>query len=742
MRENPRRKLITAKRNFFPKDSKKTALGGGVEAAKGVYASLRVAYMGPKIPACLVVNADVANGTFWQELTLMEAMGQVTRAQNANDLARMFRQEMQKDATQWKKCPMYDKLKRIFRVKVITNHRVPTGEEFTVDKILNVDPPQYEFKMAEGTSGERTVNLQEYWRKTYNANAQPGFGVVQMTKKVRGNNVVFPADTLRIVPHQRFAFKLDDFQTSNMMKFAVTPPSERWKAIEESVGMLDWKKDPYLKNYGLDISPNRIETKGRLLVTPDISFANGNIPGGKAGLGRWRIDGMKFTVANAMPIKSWGVCVVQGRDSPDQQSTKAFFRSFASIYQGHGGKIANPSPVLCLGQISRGPDMIADIWNLTGKQNNTRPEILFFVMPNRDAAMYRQIKKACDTRYGVVSQCLQSKHVKMNQAQYVSNVCMKVNAKLGGSTCRANSKAMPRINPEHNKIPTMVLGADVSHPAPGMPPDTGSLAAITMSTNQDLTRFSAYVQTNGHRVEMITVRNIQAMDNYFKFWMNTIGKGKLPQRVVYLRDGLSEGQYSSCLMQEVASFKKLFNKIEPNNTAKFTVLIASKRHHVRFFPRDNADRNGNPKPGTLVETGVTNPTEFDFYLCSHAAIKGTARPVHYYCLLNEAKMTPEEIQQMCYDNSYQYCRATTPISLPPAVYYAHLASNRANAHIQTPVTATSKKEAGAKKEADPKKEAGPKKEATSSSSDKSYVDVADLAKMPTAAGIQVAMWYV
>ncbi|THY00242.1 hypothetical protein D6D02_08955 [Aureobasidium pullulans] len=61
--------------------------------------------------------------------------------------------------------------------------------------------------------------------------------------------------------------------------------------------------------------------------------------------------------------------------------------------------------------------------------------------------------------------------------------------------------------------------------------------------------------------------------------------------------------------QEVAAMKKAFAKI--NVMPTFLVIIASKRHHVRFFPQSGVDKNANPLPGTLVETG------------------GTARPVHY-----------------------------------------------------------------------------------------------------------------
>jgi hypothetical protein len=41
-----------------------------------------------------------------------------------------------------------------------------------------------------------------------------------------------------------------------MIKFAVTRPKERLKAIAHGVGMLKWHEDPYLRHYGVAIDPN------------------------------------------------------------------------------------------------------------------------------------------------------------------------------------------------------------------------------------------------------------------------------------------------------------------------------------------------------------------------------------------------------------------------------------------------------------------------------------------------------
>jgi eukaryotic translation initiation factor 2C len=246
--------------------------------------------------------------------------------------------------------------------------------------------------------------------------------------------------------------------------------------------------------------------------------------------------------------------------------------------------------------------------------------------------VYRRIKKSCDIRFGVASQVMQAKHVMSASPQYISNVCMKVNAKLGGATSVAKSLLIQKINPLSASTPTMIVGADVSHPAPGAGSgEAASFAAMTVSSDAHFVKYWAEVQTNGNRVEMVTTSNIQEhFGNMAKNWVQRIGQGKPPKRVLYIRDGVSEGQYAAVLAEEVHNMKEVFSKLGCKEMPKFTVVIAGKRHHIRFFPdAGKGDRNGNPLPGTLVESGCTHPFEFDFYLCSHVAIKGTARPIHY-----------------------------------------------------------------------------------------------------------------
>jgi len=523
-----------------------------------------------------------------------------------------------------------------------------------------------------------------------------------------------------------------------MIRFAVTAPKERWEAVQHGVKLFDWPNDQYLQNFGLRIDSAPAKVKARILPTPDIHFGSGKVSGSEAVRGRWRIDGKRFFTVNKEPLKSWGFCVLKhprfGREAVSQQAAQAFCNKFVEIYKSHGGVFARTDPAIFLGDPKKGPNLISDAWNSTGTKFQMEPQLIFFVMPEKPLTdLYQRIKKSCECRYGIVSQMVQADHVSKCQAQYVSNVCMKVNAKLGGSTCQAVGNLLPQISvKDYKNIPTMIIAADVSHAPPGS--EGGSMCAITCSLDRHFTRYSALCQTNGYRVEIITTENIESLlGEMMQQWMKNFN-GILPKRILYIRDGVSEGQYQFVLSQEVRDMKALCRKLRPNDTVKFTVVIAAKRHHIRFFPTQGSqvDRNGNPLPGTLVETGCTHPYEFDWYMNSHVALKGTARPVHYHVLANDENgFNPQELQQVIFEHSFQYARATTPVSQHPAVYYAHLASKRAAAHVQEPGVSSGKKDEKEKKA-----------EGTQASSSSKFADVPPLIELNPSRGIRSTMWYI
>ena len=60
------------------------------------------------------------------------------------------------------------------------------------------------------------------------------------------------------------------------------------------------------------------------------------------------------------------------------------------------------------------------------------------------------------------------------------------------------------------------------------------------------------------------------------------------------------------------------------NIIGITFIVVQKRHHTRLFCADKKEqsgKSGNIPAGTTVDVGITHPTEFDFYLCSHQGIQ-------------------------------------------------------------------------------------------------------------------------
>jgi eukaryotic translation initiation factor 2C len=124
----------------------------------------------------------------------------------------------------------------------------------------------------------------------------------------------------------------------------------------------------------------------------------------------------------------------------------------------------------------------------------------------------------------------------------------------------------------------------------------------------------------------------------------------------------------------------------------------------RFYPttQDAADDKGNPKPGTVVDRGVTAIYEFDFYLqgmsaCfslstvvtltspsffqAHGGLQGTTRPTHYYVIHDEIGFSADQIQTLTNSVSYLFARATKAVSLVSPAYYADLACERGRCYL-------------------------------------------------------------
>ncbi|KAG6673180.1 hypothetical protein I3842_16G098200 [Carya illinoinensis] len=162
--------------------------------------------------------------------------------------------------------------------------------------------------------------------------------------------------------------------------------------------------------------------------------------------------------------------------------------------------------------------------------------------------------------------------------------------------------------------------------------------------------------------------------------------GQKPKRIIFYRDGVSEGQFYQVLLFELDAIQKACASLEPNYQPPVTFVVVQKSHHKRLFANNHhdhntVDRSGNILPGTVVDSKICHTTELDFYLCSHPGIKGTSHPVHYHVLWDENKFTADGLQSLTNNLCYTYARCTRSVSIVPPAYYAHLVAFRARFYM-------------------------------------------------------------
>ncbi|KAF1752558.1 hypothetical protein GCK72_019113 [Caenorhabditis remanei] len=234
------------------------------------------------------------------------------------------------------------------------------------------------------------------------------------------------------------------------------------------------------------------------------------------------------------------------------------------------------------------------------------------------------------------------------------------------------------------KEPTLFLGVDVSHPSPRDrdDPDAGvrkmSVASVVGNIDLDCNEYRASSKIQSVGLERIVMLQNEVRNRITDF---TIHNGIRPAHIVVYRDGLSEGDFQRTLYEERIAIENACISIDAAFQPTITYIVVTKRHHTRFFLKDELDgieeQGFNIRPGTLVEDTVTTKNYYDFFLATQVGEMGLVRPTHYYVLWNTWKCLPTFWPTVTHALTYTFCRSTTTVALPAPVLYAHLAAKRA-----------------------------------------------------------------
>ncbi|XP_076639540.1 protein argonaute-1 [Colletes latitarsis] len=660
MRHLPSMTYTPVGRSFFSTpDGYYHPLGGGREVWFGFHQSVRPSQWK------MMLNIDVSATAFYKAQPVIEFMCEVLDIRDIN--------EQKKPLTDSQRVKFTKEIKGL---KIEITHCGTMRRKYRVCNVTRKPAQMQSFplQLENGQTVECTVA--KYFLDKYKMKLRyPHLPCLQVGQEHK--HTYLPLEVCNIVAGQRCIKKLTDMQTSTMIKATARSAPDREREINNLVRRADFNNDSYVQEFGLTISNNMVEVRGRILAPPKLQYG-GRVSslGGQSKQqamptqGVWDMRGKQFFTG--VEIRVWAIACFAPQRTVRDDAIRLFIAQLQRISNDAGMPILG-QPCFC--KYATGPDQVEPMFKYL-KMTFASLQLVCVILPGK-TPVYAEVKRVGDTLLGMATQCVQAKNVNKTSPQTLSNLCLKINVKLGG----INNILVPSIRPKVFDEPIIFFGADVTHPPAG-DNKKPSIAAVVASMDAHPSRYAATVRVQQHRQEIIQELSSMVMELLCRFYKST--GGYKPHRIILYRDGVSEGQFMHVLQHELTAIREACMKLEDDYKPGVTFIVVQKRHHTRLFCSDKKEqsgRSGNIPAGTTVDICITHPTEFDFYLCSHQGIQGTSRPSHYHVLWDDNHFESDELQSLTYQLCHTYVRCTRSVSIPAPAYYAHLVAFRARYHL-------------------------------------------------------------
>ncbi|KAF6773610.1 hypothetical protein AHF37_07366 [Paragonimus kellicotti] len=498
------------------------------------------------------------------------------------------------------------------------------------------------------------MSVAEYFQQHHNIKLK--YPELPCVKVNLSRDVFMPMELLNILPYQTPNAKKSDI-ASEVIRCAAVRAHDRFGELQTFVNKMLQSTHPLVKLFGVKVEPRAVKTPARVLDTPTACFGHQTCP---LSRGKWTPPAF-FRPAGVDGAIRWAILSIPGdrNAARHQQMLVAQFDSNARRF-----RVVLDRPECAVIQRA---ELVQRFQQFQSRGIN------FVLLVLYDDLNYPAIKRLGDLQTGMRTQCVRGRT--LDKPNVVPNLLLKINGKLGGINWQINDIL------RDDKELLMVFGADVTHPAPTQTQQVRqSIAAVLGSVTPDLMRYGVVVRQQATTEkgckttrEIIDAMEVIVSELLKAYYRNT--DGRFPTRLIFYRDGVSEGQFENVLVEELASIQRACSSLRQGYEPAITYIVVQKRHHVRFQPTNPRQRNVDP--GTVVDTQVTHPREFDFYLCSQEGIQGTSKPAHYHVLYDDSNWTSDALQRFTFFLCHAYMRCPRSVSYPAPTYYAHLAAFRA-----------------------------------------------------------------
>nr|AVK59454.1 Argonaute 2-PEa [Spodoptera frugiperda] len=635
LRQGALESYVKAGRQFFKRPSRPIDLGFGYEMWTGLFQS---AIFTNKA----FINIDVAHKGFPRHQSLLDAM------------IKDFNLDPTKPLDNQRGCDYFAAFVKGLKVVATLVGNTPSAghrREFICNGLVG-PPHDLVFTITESDGRTRKTSVAEYFAKDKNYRLRyPRLNCLWVGNKDRC--IYFPIELLHVAEGQALTRQLNEQQISKMVKEAATPPDERLKKIKEVISNMKYSQNRDFKRFGLEISEKFYTVKAKVLEPPVLEIGNGKVTPRK---GQWQANKLLKPEA----LTSWALIAV---DTDSRNDYGPMIDLIVSTGGQLGMAVSKPKFV----NVNAKMKMLHSI--LMNAYRDVR--FVFIIVSARGRDDYHKVKQLAEREVGILTQCIKEATARRMNQMTAKNILLKVNSKLMGINQAIDMIAMPKCIKDTT---VMIVGADVTHPSPDQS-NVPSIAAVTASIDPKCYMYNIELSIQTPKKEMI-VEFEDMMFDHLKVYKDR-NQGRLPKKIFVFRDGVSEGQFSQVMNSELAAVHSAYQRMAGmQNKPEVLFLLVQKRHHTRLF-NDGPNVQYNVEPGTVVDTDIVHSSELDFYLVSHQAIKGTARPTRYHTVCNDGKIPDDEVEQLTYYLCHLYSRCMRSVSYPTPTYYAHLACLRA-----------------------------------------------------------------
>jgi len=347
--------------------------------------------------------------------------------------------------------------KTIKGIKVVITHRNEQKRKYKVSRVTYYSANNTMFPYGEDNT---EISVTEYFKTRYNYKLK----FAHLPCLIVGDpnrHIYLPMEVCEVAPAQRLCRKLNEKQTADMIRFTCQPPHKRSHKISNTMTILNKENSSHLKDFNIKIGSEMAVIKARILDPPLISYHPlSSEPEFLPVEGSWNLKDKK--VAEGAILESWSVVVFGSENCFSLYQVKKFISQLINTCEETGVKVNMTQPPIFYANMQ--VDVQTTLWNAFYKAANmsyVRPQLILCILSNTGVPLYADIKRVGDTVIGISTQCIQGKHIMSIKRQYCANVCLKINAKLGGMNSYLSKHQLPFVNEE----PTILFGANVTHPS-------------------------------------------------------------------------------------------------------------------------------------------------------------------------------------------------------------------------------------------------------------------------------------